>query len=116
MRFLADEDFNNDILHGLQTRLPDIDILRVQDTEVYQADDPKVLEWAAQQGRILLTHDVQTMPGYAYQRVVAGLPMPGIIEVRQQLAVGDAIEELLILIGAGTPADFENQVWYVPMR
>jgi hypothetical protein len=30
--------------------------------------------------RILLTHDVKTMPGYAYERMVAGLPVPGIIE------------------------------------
>ncbi len=64
MRFLADENFNNDILRGLQERMPDIDVVRVQDTEVYQSDDPRLLEWAAQQGRILLTHDVKTIPGY----------------------------------------------------
>jgi hypothetical protein len=42
--------------------------------------------------------------------------MPGIIEVSQQSAIGDAIADLLLLIEAGTPADFENQVRYVPMR
>lgn len=115
MRFLADENFNNDILYGLLTRNPDLDIVRVQDTGVFRADDPKVLECAAQQRRILLTHDVQTIPSYAYERVVAGLPMPGIIEVNQQTAIGDAIEDLLLLIGTGTPADFENQVRYVPI-
>lgn len=116
MRFLADENFNNDILHGLRSRMPDIDIVRTQDTEVYQADDPRLLEWAAQQGRILLTHDVQTIPGYVYQRVIAGLPMPGVVEVNQDINIGEAIEDLLILIGAGRPDDFENQVRYVPIR
>ena len=116
MRFLTDENFNNDILHGLQSRNPDIDIMRAQDTEIYQAGDPKMLEWAAKQGRILLTHDVRTIPSYAYERVVAGLPMSGIIEVSQQIGVGEAIEELSILIGAGEPVDFENQVRYVPLR
>jgi hypothetical protein len=116
MRFLVDENFNNDILHGLQNRTPDIDVVRVQDTEVYQADDPQLLEWAAQQDRILLTHDVQTIPGYAYERVVAGLPMPGIIEVSTQIGIGEAVEALCILIGAGTPTDFENQVRFVPLR
>jgi hypothetical protein len=77
MRFLTDENFNNPILHGLLDAEPSLDILRVQDTEVYQADDPTVLEWASKEGRILLTHDVRTMPKYVYERVVAGLSVPG---------------------------------------
>src|SRR5690242_13840341 len=116
MRFLSDENFNNDILNGLLYRNPTIDILRVQDTDVYQADDPTLLAWAAQEGRILLTHDVRTMPGFAYERVAAGLPMPGIVEVSQRISHGEAIDDLLLLIEAGRPADFENQVVYVPLR
>lgn len=65
MRFAADENFHNDILRGLQRRQPDLDIVRIQDTEIYQSDDAKVLEWVAQEGRILLTHDVRTMPNHA---------------------------------------------------
>src|SRR5260221_10783875 len=116
MRFLADENFHNDILHGLQSQVPDLDIVRVQDTEVYQADDPTLLQWAAQQGRILITHDIRTIPAYAYERVVAGLPMPGVIEVNKLISIGEAIAELSLLIGAGNPADFDNQVRYVPIR
>lgn len=115
MHFLADENFNNDILQGLQSQNPGLEIVRVQDTEVYQADDPKLLQWAAEHGSILLTHDIRTIPGYAYDRVVAGLPMPGIIEISQQIGIGQAIEELSLLIGAGTPDDFENQVRYIPI-
>ena len=116
MRFLADENFNNAILRGLQSQNPDLDILRAQDTEVGQANDPTLLEWAAKQGRILLTHDIKTIPGYAYERIVAGLPMPGIIEVDQQFGIGKAIEDLALLIRAGEPSDFENQVRYLPLR
>lgn len=39
LRFLADENFNNDILRGLLRRNPAIDIVRVQDTELFGADD-----------------------------------------------------------------------------
>jgi len=77
IRFLADENFNGKILRGVRRELPDADIVRVQDTAIYQAPDPQVLEWAAQQGRILLTHDIETMVGYANQRIAAGLLMPG---------------------------------------
>lgn len=116
MRFLCDENFNNDILRALFQRSPAVDVIRAQDTEIYQADDMTVLTWAAQQERILLTHDVRTMPGYAYERVAAGLPMPGIIEVSQRIGIGEAIDALLLLIEAGIPADFDNQVVYVPLR
>lgn len=116
MRFAADENFDGRILHGLRTRLPEIDIIRVQDTEMYQAPDDKLLTWLADEGRILLTHDVQTMPRFVYDRVRAGQPVPGVIEVHRDTPIGAAIDDLEIMIGACTPEDFENQVNYVPIR
>ena len=53
IRLLADENLDNRILRGLKRKQSDLDIIRVQDTEVYQADDPAVLEWAAQEKRVL---------------------------------------------------------------
>ncbi len=62
MHFLADDNFTSRILTGLLATLPDLDVIRVQDTEIYEAPDPVVLEWAAKENHILLTHDVQTVP------------------------------------------------------
>ena len=56
----ADENFNNDIVRGLLRRKPDLDIVRLQDVDLSGADDPTVLGWAAQENRVLLTHDVTT--------------------------------------------------------
>ena len=56
MKFLADENFDNNIIRGLLRRQPNIDIIRVQDVGLSGRDDPTVLEWAAQEQRILLTH------------------------------------------------------------
>lgn len=116
MRFLADENFDNDILRGVLREDPTVDFIRVQDTEVYEADDPIVLAWAAQEGRIVLTHDVKTMTRFAYERVEAGLPMPGVIEIPRHVPIGQAISELLTLIGASDAADWENQVTYLPLH
>lgn len=69
IRFLIDENFNGKIVRGLLVRKPDLDLLRVQDTEMAGADDPAVLEWAAREERILLTHDLATMTGYANDRM-----------------------------------------------
>jgi hypothetical protein len=63
----ADENFNNEILRGLRRRDPSLDIVRVQDAGLSGADDPTVLEWAASQQRVLLTHDVSTMTAHAYE-------------------------------------------------
>ena len=59
VRLLADENFHGDILRGLLRVEPKLDILRVQDTKLYQAANSAVLDWAASEDRILLTHDVQ---------------------------------------------------------
>ncbi len=67
MRLLTDENFNGSILRGLMRRLPGLDIVRVQDVGLIHADDPIILEWAANEGRILLTHDVATITVYAYE-------------------------------------------------
>ena len=58
LRFAADENFNGDIVRGLLRRNPKLDIIRVQDVGLSGADDPSVLEWAADQRRIVVTHDI----------------------------------------------------------
>jgi len=115
MKFAADENFDGDILNGIRARLPDMDIVRVQDTSMYQSPDPKLLNWLADEERILLTHDVGTILGFVYERIRAGLPVPGVIEVKRSIPIGQAIEELEVMIGAGFPEDFENLVRYLPM-
>lgn len=39
LRFLADENFNRDIVRGLLLRQPGLDIARVQDVRLGEADD-----------------------------------------------------------------------------
>ena len=115
MSFLADENLDNRILTGVALKNQDFDVIRVQDTDVYQADDPTVLAWAAREGRILLTRDVNTMSGFAFDRIAAGLSMPGVIEIREQLSLRQAIDELLTIIGASSAEEWENQVTFLPL-
>lgn len=48
LRFLADENFNNQIVRGVLCQNPNVDVVRVQDVGLSEADAPTVLEWAAQ--------------------------------------------------------------------
>lgn len=116
LRFLADENFNNQIVRGVLRRNPDVDIVRVQDVGLSEASDPTILEWAAQQQRVVLTNDVATMTDFAYQRVVAGLSMPGLFEISRRVPVGVAIEEILLLAECSLEDEWEGQVRFLPLR
>ena len=94
LRLLADENFSGEIVRGLRLRGDDLDLERVQDVGLTSAEDPAVLAWAAAHGRILLTHDRATMPSFAYERVVAGEPMAGVIVVSDRMPVRNVIDEL----------------------
>lgn len=82
VRFAADENINRHLVTGLQRRVPGIDIRRVQEAGLSGADDPTVLAWAAEEDRVLLSHDLATMARFAYERVSAGLPMPGVFLIK----------------------------------
>src|SRR5437899_895959 len=97
LRLLADENFNGFIVGGLLKRQPDLDIVRVQDVGLLGAVDPVILEWAAREDRVLLTHDAKTITKYAYERVLSGQRMPGVFELVRRLPIGRAIDEILLV-------------------
>jgi hypothetical protein len=115
LRFLADEDFDNNILHGCHLRIPHLDLLRVQDADLEGADDPTILEWAATERRVLLSHDASTMPGHAYDRIGQDLPMPGVFIVGQSLPIGQAIEEIVVLAQCSREGEWEGRVLHLPL-
>jgi predicted nuclease of predicted toxin-antitoxin system len=114
LRLVADENFHGAVVRGLLRRLPSVDIVRVQDMGLSGADDPVILDWAAREGRVLLTHDISTVPPFAHQRVEAGQPMPGVIVARESLPVGQVIDNLMLILECTEPGEWEGQVRYLP--
>lgn len=114
MRLLSDENFNGTILRGLMRRFLELDLVRVQDVGLMHADDPTILEWAAKEGRILLTHDVATVTMYAYERVNQGLPMTGVVEVIATAPIGKILDDLELFICCSEPEEYEGQVLFIP--
>lgn len=115
LRLLADENFNGDIVRGLRLREPGLDIIRLQDAGLLGADDPDVLAWAAANDRIVLTHDRATMPDFAYERVVAGDPMPGMCILDARFPTGQAIEEILLVVACTEQTEWRDRVIYLPL-
>lgn len=114
--FLADEDFDNRIIRGLRRRIPSLDVLRVQDTEMASASDPEVIAWAEQEGRILLSHDVNTMSYHFTERLRAGLSSSGIVFAAQSLPVGRAIDDLTLIALYSEQGEYHNRILFLPLN
>lgn len=115
LRLLADENFNGRILRALRRQIPDLDVIRAQDTHLYGTDDPTLLDFAASENRVVLTHDVETLVGYAWERVRTGKPMPGVIVALTDRPIGEVIGDLEILLLASQPEELEAQIRYLPL-
>ena len=113
--YLTDEDFNGRIIRGLLRRMPEIDLATVDGVGLTGSPDEAVIAWAAANGRVLVTHDVNTMIVAALDRVRVGETMNGVIAVPQQLGIGAVISDLALIASCATPEDLAGQVWYLPL-
>jgi Domain of unknown function (DUF5615) len=115
LKLVSDENFNGDILRGLYRQRPDLDVVRVQDIGLFASPDPDILARAAAEGRILLTHDRDTMLFHAYERVKAGHVMPGVFLVSDLMPIGQAIEEILLAVDCLTQEECKDFVRFFPL-
>lgn len=115
MRFLADENFNNEILRGLHRRLPDVQIVRGQDTALAGQSDSQLLAWAAEFDCIVLSHDVNTLIGFFNARVAAGLPVPGLFLVRGDKPIDAVIDSLVLIVAASEQAEWLGAIHFLPL-
>ena len=116
IRLLADADFNRAIVAGVLRRVAGLDLVTAQDVGLAgRTPDPVVLEWAAGQSRVVLTHDKSTMPDFAWRRVCAGQPMPGMFVVPQSLAIASAINDIALIAECSDAQDWDRRVEYLPL-
>jgi predicted nuclease of predicted toxin-antitoxin system len=113
--FLADENLKRKIISGLFRRNPSVDVFTAQNAGLTGVDDRTLLEWAAQHNRVLLTHDVQTLVGFAWEFVRLGKPMAGVIVLGRNLRVSQAVEELLLIAECSEPEEWAGVVTYLPL-
>lgn len=116
IRLLTDNDFTGRIYRGVLRRHPDFDVIRVQDIGLADAADPDVLAWAAENDRIVATHDRSTMIGFAEDRIGAGEPMPGLFVANSAAAaVGPVIDDLLLIDATSEQAEWAGRVVFLPL-
>ncbi len=114
IRFLADADLNYAIVQGVRLREPSIDFKTANDAGLEGLSDPEVLELAAWDGRVLVSHDKRTMPVHFAARVGSDLKSPGVLLALPSAALAEIIESLLIIWSASREWEWADQIHYLP--
>ena len=113
IRFQADADLRVPIIKGLKRREPTIDFATAHEAGFAGLDDQAVLTLAASRGRVLVSHDVSTIPEN-FSRFIQEQISPGVILISQELSYREAIEGLLRVWSSSEAEDWENVLSFLP--
>ena len=114
VRFMGDYDFNGEILDGLLRREPSIDFVSGHESDLEGLPDPDVLERAANEGRVLVTHDQRTMPHH-FGDFLLRRNSPGVFIIPQRIEIASGIDELLLIWSASEADEWINLILYLPL-
>ena len=115
VRFVADADLKRAIVRGCRRREPTMDFLSANDAKLAGLPDPEVLALAAEQERILVSHDFKTMPRHVGELLDVRGSSPGLILVPQYLPIGEAIDELVLIWGGSDANEYANRILTLPL-
>ena len=115
IKILADQNFNGKILRGIKLRISELDCVATYEIGMEKYSDYDLLTFAANENRIILTHDAKTFPDFAYKKIAKGEKMYGVIVVSDQCPIGQAIDEIEISLICIDESEWENNVVRIPL-
>ena len=114
IKFLADENLRRAIVLGLRRREPSVSFVQAYEAGAAGKDDLPVLQIAAEQNRILVSHDLKTIPQH-FGHFIAQQASPGVILIPQKLPLSTAIEQLVLIWLASEAEEWVNQIRFLPL-
>ncbi len=114
LRFQADADLKYTIVKAVRRREPSIDFASADDSDLGDIDDSEVLERAAQEDRILVSHDRRTMIAHIRARMELEKSSPGLFVVSQGVPVLQVADAIVLVWAVSEPSDWRDQVHYLP--
>jgi uncharacterized protein DUF5615 len=114
IRFQADNDLKFAIVKAVRLREPSIDFVSALESELGGVGDPEILERAATEERVLVSHDRRTMLKHFRNRLAAGRPSPGLLIVSQGAPIGLAVEAIVLLWAVADPTELRDQAYHLP--
>ena len=113
-RFQADADLNQIIVRAALRREPSIDFQTAHAANLEGLDDTKVLELAADEGRVLVTHDRRTMPRH-FADFIPSRISAGVVIISQKLPISQAVEDLVLIWTATEAEEWFNRILVLPL-
>jgi len=113
-RFQADADLQYTIVKAVRQREPSIDFASAVDSGLAGASDPEILERAAQEGRILVSHDRRTMLAHFRARLELEKSSPGLFVVSQGAPLQPVVNAIVLIWAASEPSEWRDQVHHLP--
>jgi hypothetical protein len=114
IRFQADADLKYAVVTAVRLREPSIDFASAAESELEGVSDPEILDRAAQDGRILVSHDRRTMLAHFRARLEAGKSSPGLFVVSQGAPVGPVVDAIVFAWAASELSEWRDQVHHLP--
>jgi hypothetical protein len=114
LRFQADADLNQIILHAVIRREPELDFQTAEAAGLAGLRDPAVLALAARDGRVLVTHDQKTMPRH-FAAFITTETSPGVLIIPQRLSVAIAADDLLLIWSSMDADEWRNTIRFLPL-
>jgi hypothetical protein len=114
VRFQADNDLKFGIVKAVRRREPTIDFVSALEAGLDGVGDPELLDRAAAEGRVLVSHDRRTMIDHFRDHLAAGKSSPGLLIVSQGSSIGDVVEAVLYVWALSDPAELLDQAYYLP--
>ena len=114
LRFQADVNLNQLILRAACRREPALDFQTAETAGLAGLPDPEVLAHAAEDGRVLVTHDLQTMPRH-FAVFITTRQSAGLLLIPQHLPIAAAVDDLLLIWSTMDAEEWRNLIWHLPL-
>lgn len=113
--FQADADLDEDIIWGVKRHEPLIDFQTADEAGIRGLADRLVLETAANENRILISHDRRTMPRH-FAHFIRERESPGVFIVSQSARISRLIDDIILVWFASDSEEWVNIISELPFR
>jgi hypothetical protein len=114
IRFQADSDLNQTIVKALRRLEPSIDFQTAHAANLRGVPDPDVLAYAAKEGRVLVSHDITTIPQH-FGAFIQTADSAGVLIALQEAPLMTVVEDLLLLWMVDEAEDWINRIRILPL-
>jgi hypothetical protein len=115
LHVLIDQNFDQTILRGLLRNVPNLDFITAYQAGLSEVEDPNLLIWAADNQRLLITHDRRTMSAHAKTVIESGRNIAGVVIVPRQMPIAEVIEQLELIVTCTEESEWQNVIRHLPL-